>query len=197
MSTIEKPKLAVGYRTPDAQSSNELRQGYAGRCLARIPILQTDKLDPTEYARSTCFAAGYLTVKNAGWRNERPVFDPAKCNGCLKCYMHCPDGAVFKVANDPEACPSNRTDTSIGLDLDFCKGCGICAKSCSTGALSMIPEGEARKAEETAAGAGPADAAGIVAGTESVVVAGAVVVADELAGADEVLASAATTKEGE
>ena len=159
MSTIDKPKLAVGYRTPDAQSSNELRQGFTGRRPARIPILQTDKLDPTEYARSTCFAAGYLTVKNAGWRNERPVFDPAKCNGCLKCYMHCPDGAVFKVANDPALCPSNRTDTSIGLDLDFCKGCGICAKSCSTGALSMISEGEARKAEEAAAAAAEAEAA--------------------------------------
>lgn len=193
MSTIDKPKLAVGYRTPDAQSSNELRQGYAGRRPARIPILQTDKLDPTEYARSTCFAAGYLTVKNAGWRNERPVFDPAKCNGCLKCYMYCPDGAVFKVANDSDACSSNRTDTSIGLDLDFCKGCGICAKSCSTGALAMIPEGDARKAEEAAAagaaGTGPAVAAG-AAGVESAVV-------GELAGADASSSPDATTLEGE
>lgn len=193
MSTIEKPKLAVGYRTPDAQSSNELRQGFAGRRPARIPILQTDKLDPTEYARSTCFAAGYLTVKNAGWRNERPMFDPAKCNGCLKCYMHCPDGAVFKVANDPALCPSNRTDTSIGLDLDFCKGCGICAKSCSTGALSMIPEGEARKAEEAAALAAEA---GVAVAAEAAEAAEAAVAAVAAAG-NAVSAESAATKEGE
>lgn len=194
MSTIDKPKLAVGYRTPDAQSSNELRQGFTGRRPARIPILQTDKLDPTEYARSTCFAAGYLTVKNAGWRNERPVFNPAKCNGCLKCYMHCPDGAVFKVANDPALCPSNRTDTSIGLDLDFCKGCGICAKSCSTGALSMIPEGEARKAEEAAAAAadGSATEAGAAGAAAAAAEAGAAVPAGNAASA-----GSAATKEGE
>ena len=194
MSTIDKPKLAVGYRTPDAQSSNELRQGFTGRRPARIPILQTDKLDPTEYARSTCFAAGYLTVKNAGWRNERPVFNPAKCNGCLKCYMHCPDGAVFKVANDPALCSSNRTDTSIGLDLDFCKGCGICAKSCSTGALSMISEGEARKAEEAAAAAadGSATEAGAAGAAAAAAEAGAAVSAGNAASA-----GFAATKEGE
>lgn len=150
MSPINKPTVAVGYRTPDAQSSNELRQGYPGRRPCRIPVLQTDQLDPTEYARSTCFAAGYLTVKNAGWRNERPVVDPAKCSGCLKCYMYCPDGAVFKVNNNRELYPANRTDTSVALDLDFCKGCGICARCCSTGAITMTPEGQARAAEEAA-----------------------------------------------
>lgn len=148
MSPIDKPSVASGYRTAKAQSSNELRVGYPGRRPMRIPTLQTDDLDPKDYARSTCFAAGYLTVKNAGWRNERPVVDPAKCTGCLKCYMYCPDGAVFKVPNDPALCPSNRTDTSVKIDLDFCKGCGICARACASGAIRMIPEGQARQAEE-------------------------------------------------
>ena len=133
MSPIDKPSVASGYRTAKAQSSNELRVGYPGRRPMRIPTLQTDDLDPKDYARSTCFAAGYLTVKNAGW---------------LRCYMYCPDGAVFKVSNDPALCPSNRTDTSVEIDLDFCKGCGICARACASGAIRMIPEGQARQAEE-------------------------------------------------
>ena len=152
MSPIDKPSVASGYRTAEAQSSNELRQGYAGRRPARIPTLQTDALDPKDYARSTCFAAGYLTVKNAGWRNERPVVDRTKCTGCLKCYMYCPDGTVFKVPNDPSTCPSNRTDTSVEIDLDFCKGCGICARACASGAISMVSEGRARQAEEASSG---------------------------------------------
>ncbi|MDO5335211.1 MAG: 4Fe-4S binding protein [Coriobacteriia bacterium] len=147
-----KETKAAGYRTANAQSSNELRQGYPGRRPARIPVLQSDDLNPVEYARSTCFAAGYLTVKNAGWRNLRPVLDLGKCTGCLKCYMQCPDGAIFKVGNDPEACPNNRTDTTVGVDLDFCKGCGICARACAAGAISMVSEGQARKEEEQEGG---------------------------------------------
>lgn len=139
---------AVGYSSEDTASSNDLRQGYAGRRPARLPILQTDDLNPTEYARTTCFAAGYLTVKNAGWRNERPVVDHAKCTGCLQCYMFCPDGTVFKTENTPgtPGC-ANKTDTSVEIDLDFCKGCGICARACKFGAIEMVNEGQARKAE--------------------------------------------------
>lgn len=142
-----KQTRAAGYRTPAAQSSNDLRQGYPGRRPARIPVLQSADLDPAEYARSTCFAAGYLTVKNAGWRNLRPVLASEKCTGCLKCYMQCPDGAIFKVDNDPNACPSNRTDTSVSVDLDFCKGCGICARACAAGAIDMVLENQALQAE--------------------------------------------------
>ena len=147
MSPHTRPSVAVGYAVGQAQSSNELRQGYPGRCPARIPTLQTDDLDPTAYARSTCFAAGYLTVKNAGWRNERPVVDPAKCTGCLQCYMYCPDGTVFKVPCPADA-PANKTDTSVAIDLDFCKGCGICARMCKFGAITMVSEAQARKDED-------------------------------------------------
>ncbi len=148
MSPIEKPAVAVGYRTPQAVSSNEPREGYPGRPACRIPVLQDDSLDPREYARTTCFAAGYLTVKNAGWRNERPILDLGKCTGCLKCYMYCPDGAVFKVTCSREESPNNRTDSSVAVDLDFCKGCGICAHECAAGAIVMVAEGQARKADE-------------------------------------------------
>lgn len=147
--TLRQTK-AAGYRSESSQSSNDLRQGYPGRRPARIPVLQSAELDPAEYARNTCFAAGYLTVKNAGWRNVRPVLDPQKCTGCLKCYMQCPDGAIFKVDNDPVGCPSNKTDTSVAVDLDFCKGCGICARACAAGAVRMVSESQALKDESDA-----------------------------------------------
>jgi len=27
-------------------------------------------------------------------------------------------------------------------DLNFCKGCGVCAKECLRGAITMMPEGD-------------------------------------------------------
>ena len=49
------------------------------RPASRIPALRSADLDPADFAHSTCFDAGYLTVKNAGWRNLRPVIDAASC----------------------------------------------------------------------------------------------------------------------
>ena len=62
-----------------------------------IPTLRGGEPQPDEYARTTCYEAGFLVAKNAGWRNVRPVVDRAACTGCLECYMHCPDGTIYKV----------------------------------------------------------------------------------------------------
>jgi 2-oxoacid:acceptor oxidoreductase delta subunit (pyruvate/2-ketoisovalerate family) len=81
------------------------------------------------YPEGTCFEAGYLTQKNAGWRTARPVLSPDDCVGCLICYLHCPDGTVLETDGG-----------KVGFDLDFCKGCGICAKICPKGAITMVSE---------------------------------------------------------
>ena len=82
----------------------------------------------TEIPEATAYEAGYLVTKNAGWRNERPVIDTAKCVGCLQCYLYCPEGVIYK---DKE---------KVTIDYDFCKGCGICRKICQLGAIDMEPE---------------------------------------------------------
>jgi len=102
-----------------------------------IPQLHTLQQPPSAFDGSTCFEAGHLVSRNAGWRSTRPVVDAAKCTGCLKCYLYCPDGAIFKthaanVAHGPQA--------AVAVDLDFCKGCGICARICGFDAIAMIPE---------------------------------------------------------
>lgn len=100
---------------------------------ALIPTLRSEQLDPAAYARSTCWEAGYLVSRNAGWRTMRPVLSLERCSGCLQCYMQCPDGAVFKAAGG-----------QVALDYDFCKGCGICAKACALGCIQMVAEGGTR-----------------------------------------------------
>jgi len=82
----------------------------------------------SDIPEATCYKAGHLTAKNAGWRNVRPVVDIEKCVGCYRCYMYCPDGTILK------------KDGKIDFDYDFCKGCGICAKACKVNAISMRDE---------------------------------------------------------
>jgi Pyruvate/2-oxoacid:ferredoxin oxidoreductase delta subunit len=53
------------------------------------------------------------------------------CFSCDNCYGVCPDNAVLKVG---------RTGEPYAIDLDYCKGCGICAAECPCGAIEMVPE---------------------------------------------------------
>ena len=105
-----------------------------------MPQLFATVPEPSAYADTTCYAAGYLTQVNAGWRNVRPVLDVDACTGCLQCYLYCPDGAIFKVSGQ------NKAGVSVDIDLDFCKGCGVCAAACKFDALSMAREANAKEA---------------------------------------------------
>ena len=101
----------------------------------RIPTLRNGALDPMEYGQTTCFEAGYLVSTNGGWRQGRPVIDAAVCTGCLQCYLYCPDGAIRKTH-----APKGGDEPAVFVDLDFCKGCGICKTVCRFGAIAMGSE---------------------------------------------------------
>ena len=105
-----------------------------------MPQLFATVPEPSAYAGTTCYAAGYLTQVNAGWRNVRPVLDEDACTGCLQCYLYCPDGAIFKVSGQ------NKAGVSVDIGLAFCKGFGVGAAGCKFDALSMAPEANAKEA---------------------------------------------------
>ncbi|MCA9677883.1 MAG: NAD(P)-binding protein [Kofleriaceae bacterium] len=52
------------------------------------------------------------------------------CFECDNCFGVCPDNAVIKLG------PGKR----FRFDLDFCKGCGVCARECPCGAIEMVAE---------------------------------------------------------
>ena len=79
-----------------------------------------------------------LTIGEAGrtgdWRSLRPIIDHTKCipsvkkkSACLLCWLYCPEGVV-------------TSTIPVEIDLDYCKGCGICSKECWTGAIVMVEE---------------------------------------------------------
>jgi NADPH-dependent glutamate synthase beta subunit-like oxidoreductase len=54
------------------------------------------------------------------------------CFACDNCFGVCPDNAVIKL--DPGG------PYAYAVDLDYCKGCGLCAAECPCGAIHMEPE---------------------------------------------------------
>ena len=52
-----------------------------------------------------------------------------KCGECALCWIHCPEG-----------CYSLNENGFFEADLDYCKGCGICAEVCPYGAITMEVE---------------------------------------------------------
>jgi len=70
-----------------------------------------------------------VEYRTGDWRSQRPVWDDDRCIKCGICYIYCPDMAVRQ-----------REDGYFEADLNYCKGCGICARECWTGAIHMEEE---------------------------------------------------------
>jgi NADPH-dependent glutamate synthase beta subunit-like oxidoreductase len=111
------------------------------------PELATfDRLNPWYYAdapktvrpaldiarRQSTFdeVVGGLDESNALFEARR-CLSCGTCFACDNCYGVCPDNAVLKVGTGPY---------DYEIDLDYCKGCGICAAECPCGAIEMEPE---------------------------------------------------------
>ncbi len=69
-----------------------------------------------------------LTEDNALFEARR-CMSCGNCFGCDNCFGVCPDNAIIK-----------NGDGTYTVNLDFCKGCGICMEECPCGAIEMVPE---------------------------------------------------------
>jgi pyruvate ferredoxin oxidoreductase delta subunit len=63
-----------------------------------------------------------------------PVIDDKKClparsnkPTCFLCWLYCPEAVITK-------------GIPPSIDLEYCKGCGICAQACPVQAISMVHE---------------------------------------------------------
>jgi pyruvate ferredoxin oxidoreductase delta subunit len=95
------------------------------------------KLTATELPVGGLVEAGTAENFHTGsWRSYRPVWNKDKCIHCLTCWISCPDSAI-KIAPDEK-----KTTVITGIDYDFCKGCGICAKECPPKVQALTMEQE-------------------------------------------------------
>jgi len=69
--------------------------------------------------------------KTGEWRTETPSIDHNKCipskrskASCFICWLYCPEGVIKK-------------SVPVEINLEYCKGCGICAQVCPTQAITM------------------------------------------------------------
>ncbi len=60
-------------------------------------------------------------------------FNCGVCNECELCLIFCGDVAISHAPGSDGA----RFD----VNMDFCKGCGVCAEECPRGAITMTREG--------------------------------------------------------
>ncbi len=74
---------------------------------------------------------GGLDESNALFEARR-CLSCGNCFACDNCYGVCPDNAVVK--QEPGVA------YGYAIDLDYCKGCGMCVAECPCGALEMVPE---------------------------------------------------------
>jgi formate dehydrogenase beta subunit len=105
-------------------------------------------LNTTYYSRSPALRASKLPVAERSFEAEieggidrEAVLSEAgrclSCGNCLacdNCWTMCPDNAVIKTVEQAS------DGSHYVFDLDYCKGCGICARECPTGFIQMVPE---------------------------------------------------------
>lgn len=90
--------------------------------------------------------------KTGTWRSGfHPVFKDWLCHACPSGEEKCPDGTIdcpsacqraclLCWVSCPDDCIIIENKMVAGIDLNYCKGCGICAKICPRRAIEMKEE---------------------------------------------------------
>lgn len=89
---------------------------------------QRPRLDVARRADTFDEVVQGLTAENALYEARR-CMSCGNCFNCDNCFGVCPDNSVIK-----------HDDGTYEFNLDFCKGCGLCAHECPCGAIDMVPE---------------------------------------------------------
>ncbi len=137
--------VAIGHGKKAARQIDAWLRDARAEPAPRHALATFDKLNPWYYSdapktvrpqldlarRTSSFdeVQGGLTEDNALFEARR-CLSCGNCFECDNCYGVCPDNAVIKLG------PGKR----FQFNLDYCKGCGVCAAECPCGAIEMVPE---------------------------------------------------------
>jgi 2-oxoacid:acceptor oxidoreductase delta subunit (pyruvate/2-ketoisovalerate family) len=137
--------VAVGHGKKAARHIDAWLRGDERSSQPKHRLASFDKLNPWYYSdaprslqqkldlarRRSTFdeVVGGLNSSNALFEARR-CLSCGNCFSCDNCYGVCPDNAVIKLGPEKQ----------YEIDLDYCKGCGLCVAECPCGAIEMVPE---------------------------------------------------------
>ncbi len=81
-----------------------------------------------------------VEFETGDWRSFYPKTDETKCISCGVCWLFCPDNSRRMVPRQKKQ-KGGMYDKYFDFNFKYCKGCGICAAECPSGAIIMIEEG--------------------------------------------------------
>ncbi|HJM90787.1 MAG: NAD(P)-binding protein [Alphaproteobacteria bacterium] len=137
--------VAVGHGKKAARHIDAWLRGESYRKPEKNEIAAFDHLNTWYYddAPQTVQPALNLIRRQSGFEevqrgltDDNALFEARRCLSCGNCfecdncYGICPDNAVEKLG------AGNRFE----FKYDYCKGCGLCAAECPSGAIKMEPE---------------------------------------------------------
>jgi NADPH-dependent glutamate synthase beta subunit-like oxidoreductase len=137
--------VAIGHGRRAAQSIDAWLSGFAPEPTQTTDLAEFDMLNPWYYEeaprthrprletirRQSTFdeVVQGLDATNALYEARR-CMSCGSCISCDNCVAVCPDNAVLNLGMPGK----------YSIDLDYCKGCGICVSECPCGAIEMVPE---------------------------------------------------------
>jgi NADPH-dependent glutamate synthase beta subunit-like oxidoreductase len=142
---LETVAAAIGQGMRAAFAIEDYIDNNVESRLSQPPVIYSKDLNTYYYEKSKAFTkeAAPIHMRLKGFKEIYLPFDRDEivvesnrcfscglCYMCDNCYMYCPDNAVQK----------SKTTGKYEFDLDFCKGCGLCAKECPCRYIQMTLE---------------------------------------------------------
>ena len=137
--------VAVGHGKKAARNIDAWLRQLTHEPAPKHEVASFDKLNPWYYSDAPAAVRPMLDLLRrqtsfdevqGGFDESNALFEARRCLSCGNCfecdncYGMCPDNAVIKLG------PGQR----FRFNLDYCKGCGVCASECPCGAIKMEPE---------------------------------------------------------
>ncbi|MEU6144558.1 NAD(P)-binding protein [Streptomyces sp. NPDC047081] len=137
--------VAVGHGKKAARHIDAYLRGTVHEPGPKHALASSDRLNTWYYSDAPASVRPTLEVARRvstfdevvqGLDESTALFEARRCMSCGNCfecdncYGVCPDNAITKLG----------PGKGFSIDLDYCKGCGLCAAECPCGAIEMVPE---------------------------------------------------------
>ena len=137
--------VAIGHGKKAARNIDAWLRGTRYQPAPKHPLAAFDRLNTWYYSDAPKTVRPVLDAARrrstfeevvGGLDESTALFEARRCLSCGNCfecdncYGVCPDNAVIKLG------PGDRYQ----INLDYCKGCGICVNECPCGAIDLEPE---------------------------------------------------------